>query len=81
MRFKIGQEIVCINDEGWIDDYNRRVCGPSLNELCIVTGYETSHHAILKGYSLVEGYAEHCFEPVVDIKELQEILNQEFATL
>ena len=81
MRFKIGQEIVCINDQGWIDANGIRVCGPFINEICTVTGYETSYHAILKGYSLVEGYADYCFEPVVDIKELQEILNNEYATI
>lgn len=76
MRFKIGQEVVCIKKGSWSTiGFN----GPKFNEIVTVSGYNV-HYAwgiILKEYPYAQGFDESKFEPVLDIKELVEILQSE----
>ncbi len=83
MRFKVGQEIVCLYPkDGWyratISGKSPRI-GPDKDEICVVKGYEMEGFVLLDGYSATEGYHDICFEPVMDIGEIKEALKSEMA--
>lgn len=77
MRFKKGQQIVCVND-----NYpNKDINGPKRNEIVTCAGYS----ALFPGSIYVKEYeyasdgmrqsiADSHFEPLMDIYELQSIL-------
>lgn len=78
-RFKIGQEIVCTNNEGWLNEEYRAVNGPVYNEIYTVSGYECAGYCNLAEFLQDESWNDQCFEPVALISELEEILQSEPA--
>lgn len=83
-RFKEGQQVVCIwhpQNNCWRDRFGNVCDGPADNEVVTVAGYFNDYEIILVEYPIEgEGYMEKCFEPLMDITEVIEILEQEPAT-
>lgn len=93
MRFKVGQEVVCVVPcNGWykitgltwlqkLGLKSKKVRGPGKNEIVTVAGYATPDQIILAEYLYFDGvtisYIEGAFEPIADISELEEILEQD----
>lgn len=74
MRFKPGQEIVCTNHYGASE---LRAPFPKINSIYIANEYYSDDFLTLKNFYDSEwAYCERWFEPVADISELKEILNQ-----
>jgi hypothetical protein len=78
MRFKPGQKVVCINKDGWmsLDDYEL-VPGPLFNQVYMITSYECEGYCRVYEFSQTESWNEEMFEPLMDISELTEILEQQ----
>lgn len=78
MRFKKGQQIVCISPGDWRYSDGSKAPGPKRNEIVTVYGYDLPNSVLLYEYMEDgEGYNEIRFEPLMDISELTEILNHE----
>lgn len=80
MRFKVGQEVVCTKRDEWTPG----PLGPKFNEVVTVIGYNPHYPwgAVLSEYSTIYwGFHEMWFEPLADISELVEILNEETITV
>ncbi len=85
MRFKPGEQVVCIraNNNKWI--YNGMLfTGPKHGEIVTISSYNGGDCVHLVEYSICENgyfginsYYEHNFEPLMDITELTEILEQQ----
>lgn len=81
MRFKPGQEIVCVDDK-WIDvsDSSKKSPAPKYNEICVVDYYcgrrfSDGHFAIhIIGYDACFG--EDAFEPIVSSEVIEKELNE-----
>lgn len=86
MRFKPGQKVVCVNKNGWKSRYTGIIKpGPKFNDIVTVEGHGFTEHNTIR---LVEygmpgfigprfSYEEDQFEPLMDISELTEILEQQ----
>lgn len=88
MKFKIGQEVVCVKTDGWKSKtYNHHVIGwgPRYREIVTVTGYVPNGSIQIKEWPFTPcmmftaSFAERCFEPLMDISELKEVLNYELT--
>lgn len=80
MRFKPGQQVVCVaSKKGWNDGY-KNIPGPLPNEVVTVDHYITDKILAVSEYPIENddyGFHERWFEPVMDIKELTEILESQ----
>lgn len=78
MRFKIGQEVVCVRDADWTNSTTRqKVVGPKYNEVVTVAGYASNlpNSIALDEYNITTDigryvYEEHAFEPLVSHDKL-----------
>lgn len=88
MRFKKGQQVVCIQRAGWmhVDTHQENPNAPKYNEIVTVHSEDPEH----PGFICFEEYdhstdgdsfVETNFEPVVDISELKEILEHQPETV
>lgn len=88
MRFKPGQKVVCVNDKGWnviqgVGITNE--AGPKRGDIATVHSYAMSskdHLALVEWRfctlsGLHQFFEERAFEPLMDISELTEILEQQ----
>ncbi|HEY3429293.1 MAG TPA: hypothetical protein VGK39_01370 [Cyclobacteriaceae bacterium] len=83
-RFNPGQDIVCVYDEWFAQNgcnIGSRVFGrmPKKNEIVTVERYVRPNHMYLVGFNTDLGggrlcFEDDCFEPLMDITELTEIL-------
>lgn len=91
MRFKIGQEVICIaNSRGyWVDrnDPNNNFIGPKKDEIVTVEGYTNGPYIFFEEYQELDHHGHrNCFNeiqfaPLADISELKEILESELLTV
>lgn len=90
MRFKVGQKVVCIDHDPWLDDLDQPASGPMYNEIVTVTGYDkdadiTSITVMEYKYDSKTGeevcYEEMYFAPLMDISELEYILHSQPETV
>ncbi len=91
MRFKPGQQVVCVYDEWFAQNginAGSRVFGrmPKKGDIVTIERYIKPDHFYIEGvYTDLGGgrlcFEDDCFEPLMDISELTEILEQESATV
>lgn len=84
MRFKTGQKVVCVNRNGWTSRLSgKSKPGPLFNEIVTVESNQPDNTIRLTEYrmpgfiALRFSYEEDQFEPLMDITELTEILEQQ----
>lgn len=93
MRFKIGQQIVCVKPGNgvWhgvtIDGKIVSAIGPKYNEIVTCSGYGIRDNSLITlfeypdppylGYDNPAAFVIHWFEPLLDITEIKSILQQE----
>lgn len=64
--FKIGQKVVCINEDGWISGWTESVSnGPYFEETVTVRGYD-GVGLLFDEYEGDEGYSPDQFVPIID---------------
>jgi len=78
MRFRIGQEVVCIKKGAWHDTTpyipatSER--DPNYNEIVVVKEYHNQHYMYLQGFAN-DTYHEKCFAPILEnLDEIKEVL-------
>jgi len=88
MRFRIGQEIVCIKRGAWIssvtgEPYTDGRPNPKFNDIVIVDGYNDSQYIYLIRYDHICGngkrqsFKEDRFAPILEnLDEIKEVLNE-----
>lgn len=85
MRFKPGQKVVCRKEDTWISIITGKVAtGPKFNEVCTVDHYDEHTRGFVALSEFPEATApftgktfnEKWFEPLADISELTELLNE-----
>lgn len=85
MRFKKGQEVVCIASGLWVCGCGAlHHKGPKTNEVVTCDGYSPTGEAIyVSEYPTIadcdgtrNAFKEHLFQPLADISELTELLNE-----
>jgi len=87
-RFKPGQEVVCVDDNWTFLNTNNKAPGPKKDEIVTVVDYGSSdHYIVILEYmtkapnGLFFEYLEQAFEPVINITELVEILEEDPQTI
>lgn len=80
MRFRIGQEVVCIKKGSWIDTTPNNIetspRDPNYNEIVVVKGYLDLQYMYLQGFAY-DTYHEKCFAPILEnLDEIKEVLNE-----
>lgn len=87
MRFKPGQQVVCVYGGVWDDECNAQTkySHPKKDEICTVVQIEKPPYPHTCIYISIVGYhamfREDLFEPLMDISELTEILNAQPAEI
>lgn len=87
MRFKIGEQIVCLKKSWYIYPSKESTSGPAFHEIVTVHSYDSLSTLILDEYRYDPKYGkecnfpEDCFAPLADISELKEILEQQPETV
>ena|SRR5688500_539452 len=92
-RFKIGQQVVCINEGAWLQmnhftllqriglKRKKHFYGPKLNEIVTVMFTNENLFICFREYQKLtphlNGYHEQYFEPLADISELESILKEQ----
>lgn len=81
-RFKQGQQVVCTHPTGmWLGVFP----GPKMNDIVTVSKYSTIHKSSIElveynysnlGYLIPDAYIQIWFEPIADINELTQILEE-----
>ncbi len=77
MRFKIGQEVVCIDDFEWDKGYFGSDPCPKKNEIVTISGYWYRKWVELREYNQEIVYEESAFAPILsNLDEIKETLNE-----
>ena len=81
MKFKVGQQVVCVA-KNWVADNGHPFVAPKNNEIVTCAGYRSSDYIFLQEYPYdsvgqKQAFIETAFEPLMDISELEEVLNQQ----
>jgi len=80
MRFRIGQEVVCIKKGAWHHCRDHREStdiDPKYNEIVTVSGYRDNESIFLHEYGRLSSYQDHNFAPILEnLDEIKEALNE-----
>ncbi len=89
MRFRIGQEVVCIKKGAWIYSDGTQMDNkpnPKFNDIVIVDGHRKGGFLYLKGYTYIcndgsrTSYYETRFAPILEnLDEIKESLNEKVS--
>lgn len=87
MRFKIGEQVVCLKKSWVIHPSKEPTNGPAFHEIVTVHSYDSTATLMLVEYRYDPRYGkecnfpEDCFAPLADISELTSILEQQPETV
>lgn len=92
MRFRIGQEVVCIKKGEWINRSTKKPStdgrpNPKFNDIVVVDDYNDSQYIYLIGYNYMcangkrQSFLENRFAPILEnLDEIKETLNETVET-
>jgi hypothetical protein len=81
MRFKPGQEIVCVMGHWSAQEYHVPAFGPRRDELVVVRHYVSDWQLVLVGYEFTPlrqaaAFNEVGFEPVLPSEEIEKLMEE-----